>query len=122
MQNMVTRLFNPEEALERLGNDTELLKHLVFTFQNDFSRQRDGLEDAIGSGNLALLKKELHSLKGSSAAVGASGISEAVKDIEQRIASGQAGWSEAVSASRALLQSLQTVQQEFRKWMEATSE
>jgi len=119
MQNMVTRLFNPEEALERLGNDTELLKHLVFTFQNDFSRQRDGLEDAIGSGELTLLKKELHCLKGSSAAVGAVAIAEGIRDLEQRIADGKAGWSEAVTTSRQVLLQLQAIQREFAVWNES---
>lgn len=116
MQNMVTKLFNAEEALERLGQDTALLQHLVFTFQGDFTRQRDALEDAIGSGSLPQLKKELHSLKGSSAAVGATPISDTIRELEQRIAGGQAGWSEAVTTSRQVLQQLQSVQREFAVW------
>ena len=118
MQNMVTKLFNPEEALDRLGNDTALLKHLVLTFQGDFTPQRDGLEDAIGSGSITMLKKELHGLKGSSAAVGANVISENIRDLEQRIASGQAGWSEAVATSRQILQQLLAVQKEFGTWLQ----
>ena len=119
MQNMVTRLFNPEEALDRLGNDTALLKHLVLTFQGDFTRQRDALEDAIGSGSLPQLKKELQGLKGSSAAVGAAVIAENIRDLEQRIAAGSAGWSEAVATSRHVLQQLQAVQKEFGTWMQS---
>ena len=119
MQNMVTKLFNPEEALDRLGNDTALLKHLVLTFQGDFTRQRDALEDAIGSGSLPQLKKELHGLKGSSAAVGAAVIAENIRDLEQRIATGSAGWSEAVTTSRQVLQQLQAGQKEFGVWMQS---
>jgi HPt (histidine-containing phosphotransfer) domain-containing protein len=119
MKNIVTNLFNAEEALERLGQDEALLKHLIFTFQDDFTRQRDGLNDAIGSGEMAQVKKELHTLKGSSAAVGASGIAENIRALEERIAAGQAGWSEAVSTSKVVLQQLQAVQNEFKRWMES---
>lgn len=121
MKNFVTNLFNAEEALERLGNDEALLKHLIFTFQDDFTRQRDGLNDAIVSGDLVQLKKELHSLKGSSAAVGASGISDSIRGLEERLAAGHAGWSEAVATSRQVLQQLQAVQADFKVWIDSVA-
>ncbi|MCE2680913.1 MAG: Hpt domain-containing protein [Burkholderiales bacterium] len=117
MQNIVSNLFRPEEALERLGQDIDLLKHLIFTFQSDFSRQKDCLLDAIGSKHLSQLKKELHCLKGSCAAVGAMGISESIRVMEEQLKLGKAGWDDAERLGWELLKNLVKVQDEFKAWL-----
>ncbi len=59
------------DTLARLGGDEELLADLYAAYAEDLPKKLRDLADAAESQDFALLMKRAHSLKGSSAAVGA---------------------------------------------------
>ncbi len=75
-------LFAPDQAAQRLGNDQELLKHLVQIFLEESPNYEGALTEAINHQDNEQLKQAAHKIKGASSTIGATGLSEAAKDLE----------------------------------------
>lgn len=60
------------ETLARLGGDRELLGELYAAFAEDAPDKFKDLEAALHAGDMVLVMRRAHSLKGSAAAVGAT--------------------------------------------------
>lgn len=61
-----------KDTLARLGGDRELLGELYAAFAEDAPGKLKDLETALQAGDMDLVMKRAHSLKGSAAAVGAN--------------------------------------------------
>ena len=59
------------DTLRRLGGDSELLAELYVAFTEDAPVKFEAIGKALDEGDLSLILKGAHSLKGSAAAVGA---------------------------------------------------
>ncbi|MGH2688306.1 MAG: Hpt domain-containing protein [Actinomycetota bacterium] len=74
--------------LQSTGGGTELVAELVDLFVGDVPPRLDALAGAIANGDPESLMRAAHSLKGSSATMGAVGMSELCRRIEMH---GRAG-------------------------------
>ncbi|HTP87040.1 MAG TPA: Hpt domain-containing protein [Bryobacteraceae bacterium] len=73
---------NLTAALDRVGGDEELLRELAGLFIDDYPRQLQQIEEAIGKQDWKTAEREAHSLKGAVANFGASDASEAARAVE----------------------------------------
>jgi PAS domain S-box-containing protein len=71
------------EALNRLGGDEELLRELWKIFLQTAPRQMEDLKKAIETGDIALTERHAHTLKSSSANLGANSMKEKASEIEE---------------------------------------
>lgn len=69
-------------ALERIDGDRDLFGQIAALFKNECPKQLEAIRSAIASGNEVDLVREAHSLKGASANLGATPVSEAAKELE----------------------------------------
>lgn len=67
----MTEVFDKDAALERVGDDTELLKELVSICQSEFSAKIPELRAALASGDTKAVSEIAHSLKSAFGNVGA---------------------------------------------------
>jgi HPt (histidine-containing phosphotransfer) domain-containing protein len=74
------------ESLKELGGDDDpnLVFELIEMFLSDTPLRMRDIKSALASGDLKLLERAAHTLKSSSANVGALGLSELAKAIEER--------------------------------------
>ena len=81
------------DAIRALSTDQgELLLHRVLaTFLQDTPRQLAALHEAVAENDPATIRKTAHSLKSSSANVGADMLAKLFKDLEQMARAGQTG-------------------------------
>ena len=92
------------DRLRDLGEpgDTTFFREIVKLFLDDAPRRLSGLGDAIGTGEAAEAGRFAHSIKGSAANLGASGLVGLCRDLESALASGSvAGAGELFAAIRA---------------------
>ncbi len=71
-------------ALARMGGDRALYEHLLRRFAADGDTLVAALHDAFRCRDHQALARQLHSLRGSAAAVGAQGLADAAADLESR--------------------------------------
>jgi HPt (histidine-containing phosphotransfer) domain-containing protein len=75
-------------ALERVEGDRELLEELAQLFVEECPKGMQEIADALAAGNPALLERHAHTMKGSSANIGASAAAAAALALEQEARSG----------------------------------
>ncbi|MGB7848087.1 MAG: response regulator [Candidatus Acidiferrum sp.] len=100
-------------ALERLEGDRDLFLEVAQVFSSDCPRLLREMRQAIAAGNPKALKQLAHTLKGSSASVGALALSQTSRQIEMLAGSGDiesaaGGWGvleEEASQALAALES-----------------
>jgi two-component system sensor histidine kinase/response regulator len=75
-------------ALERVEGDRELLEELARLFADECPKALGEIRQAWESGDAHLLERLAHTMKGSSASLGANKVSEAAFELEQQARSG----------------------------------
>ena len=79
-----------DETLRRLGGDEEILRELLAVFGKDAPNKLEGLRSAMGAGDMPLVARWAHALKGASAVVGAVECMRLAMELERMAESGQA--------------------------------
>jgi two-component system, sensor histidine kinase and response regulator len=82
------KVFDKEALMDRLMNDTELMKTVLSGFLDDIPKQMDVLKNHIAQKNCEDAEKQGHKIKGASANIGANILMEVAANIET---SGKAG-------------------------------
>ncbi len=77
------KLLNLEVALELMDGDADLLKEVLQIFVDDAPRKMNGLRNALDIADADAISLEAHSIRGSSANIGAELIRELAFKIEQ---------------------------------------
>ncbi len=77
------KVLNLEVALELMDGDADLLKEVLQIFIDDVPRKMNGLRNALDSADADAIRFEAHSMKGSSANIGADLFRELAFKIEQ---------------------------------------
>ncbi|TFG62423.1 MAG: response regulator, partial [Spirochaetales bacterium] len=80
---------NTGTALKRLMHNRKLLKSLLKDFKQDYGSAAETLRNLLGSGDLAGLEREAHSLKSVAGNVGAEGVSAAAAKLESAAREGK---------------------------------
>jgi HPt (histidine-containing phosphotransfer) domain-containing protein len=75
-------MLNCAEGLARVEGDEELYRELLELFRDDAPLQMHTLEQALQEGNLPVVERQAHTLKGAAANVGASAVRDAALGIE----------------------------------------
>jgi HPt (histidine-containing phosphotransfer) domain-containing protein len=90
------------ELRDSTGGDEAFVLDLVATYIDEASTHLDGMEAAARAGDVSAIVRPAHTLKSSSAALGAMRLSAICRDIEAAAREGRAeGLAEAVEAARA---------------------
>ena len=104
MQPESGKVLDFERIEEATGGDQEFMKELLDLYMEDAKERISELEDAARAGDSEELAKCAHKLKGSSANVGATGISMLAKTLEDKGHAGDTtGADELVRAARKQL-------------------
>ena len=92
-----------DEVLESTGNDIDFVKELVDTYLADAPAQLEDMAAAIEADNAASLVRPAHTLKSSSATVGAMRLSAVARELEMAGRSGllEASAREMLAEARA---------------------
>ncbi len=77
-----TESWSPNEALERIGGDQQLLQDLCQIFLEESPKLMAKLREAVASGDCDGTMRAAHSLKGESSYLGAAGTSQAARQLE----------------------------------------
>lgn len=83
-------IFNEQDALNRLGNDKQLLAFIVQTYLNEMPAYLDELSLAVSSGEPLTISKAAHRLKGSSATIGLDCLTKMSLNLEMAGKNGEA--------------------------------
>ena len=83
-------IFDPRSALERLGDDEQLLKELAVYFLEDSEELLRSIDQAAAAGDWPAVRIAAHSLKGLAANFSARPATEAARDLEQASMEGDA--------------------------------
>ncbi|EJN05059.1 Hpt domain-containing protein [Herbaspirillum sp. YR522] len=75
---------NPEPLLDAVGGDVATCQHMFKTFAQSAPATYARLEQALADGNAEVVRREAHSLKSSTALVGADALTALLKAIEQQ--------------------------------------
>jgi len=78
-----TAYWNKTEALDRIGGDEELLRDLCHIFLEESPKLMQKLQQAVAAGDSDGVMRAAHSLKGESSYLGASGTSQAARQLEE---------------------------------------
>jgi HPt (histidine-containing phosphotransfer) domain-containing protein len=91
------------ELLDSTGNDVEFVRELIATYLADTPSQLEAMTAAVDSDDAAALVRPAHTLKSSSATVGASRLSARARELEMAGRSGslQPAVHATVEAARA---------------------
>lgn len=92
--------FNPEQLLTALDGDIDVIKEITELFMSDVPPRIRELNDALRDGNREKSELLAHSLRGSSANIGAVRLEELFSDIERSAKS--ADLPEAAATGRKL--------------------
>jgi CheY-like chemotaxis protein/HPt (histidine-containing phosphotransfer) domain-containing protein len=95
-------IFDRAEALERTGADLGLLRELAEVFLESSPGQLAAVRDALARRDVQALHRAAHSLKGSSAAIGARETSSAAERLEKMAGAGDLIQAEAACAALEL--------------------
>ena len=77
------------QTLEMVGGDLEFLADLVSEYRTDGAARIDDMRAALAAGETEDLRRAAHTLKGSSASLGASGLAERCRVVEMDARDGQ---------------------------------
>jgi len=75
-------LLDVKAALERLEGDRELLEELARLFADECPKSISEIRSALNAADFALLERLAHTLKGSSATMGAESVRQIALDLE----------------------------------------
>jgi len=75
-------------ALERVEGDRELLEELLHLFEDECQNSVEEMRTVWNARDNSTLVRLAHTMKGSAANVGANGISEAARELEMQVRSG----------------------------------
>ena len=88
-----------DALFESLGGDAEFLAELIDTYASDAPAQLEGLRAALATGDVAELVRPAHTLKSSSASLGALALAEQCRELEASAKAGPfEGAQDAVAA------------------------
>jgi len=73
---------DPAAAIERLGDDTDLYKDLLYTLFQGASGQLVALRSAVAAGDTAAMHRSAHALKGLASTCGADAVAECAQELE----------------------------------------
>jgi HPt (histidine-containing phosphotransfer) domain-containing protein len=90
------------ELRQSTGDDDEFMRELVATYLEEAGAYLDGMTSAAAAGDPAAIVRPAHTLKSSSASIGAMRLSAICRDIE---AAGRDGLAEGLEAAAALARS-----------------
>ena len=91
-----------EALFESVGGDQEFLAELIDTYVADAPVQVGSLRTALAAGDVEALIRPAHTLKSSSASLGAMGLAEQCRQLEQAARGGSLdGATDAVEAIAA---------------------
>ncbi len=82
------RAFDIKDALERVEGDRDLLEEIVRIFTGECSSNMDAIRQALSAGDVPLLERLAHTIKGASANLSASAVSAAALKLEKLAAAG----------------------------------
>ena len=85
------KAWDAEGALRRVGRDRSLLKEMIAMFFDDIPQWLSNLETALVQGRSDDLARMAHTLKGSSASIGAVAVQDIALKLESVVASGKLG-------------------------------
>lgn len=110
-------LLNVPQALERLGDDLELLQELWEDFARQAPADLDQLRAALSAKDPERLQHRAHSLKGVSAAIGAERLQQAAAKLELEAATGMPAALEALCCDleQVLALSLEAIRNETKQ-------
>jgi PAS domain S-box-containing protein len=94
-------LLNRASLLERVEGDQELLAEIINLFVDEAPRLLDAMRDALRQGNMAVLERSAHSLKGAASNLSANLTAAAASRLEKNAKNGD------VESSRASLTNLE---------------
>jgi CheY-like chemotaxis protein len=80
------RICNWDGALSRLGGETEIMQMLVNLFLEEQSNYLNNIKQALAEKNAVLLQRELHTLRGVCATIGAEKIEQDIRIPETLVA------------------------------------
>ncbi len=72
-----------DETLRRLGGDEEILRELLEVFGKDAPNKLEGVRSSMESGDMPLVARWAHTLKGASAVVGAEECKRLAVELER---------------------------------------
>ncbi|MEI8372541.1 MAG: response regulator [Planctomycetota bacterium] len=84
-------VFNEEELLKRLMGDRSLGQTILHGFLEDIPQQIRALKDRLGEGDVPLVERQSHTIKGAAATVGAGSLREVAFAVEQASKAGELG-------------------------------
>lgn len=74
--------FRQDEAMERLGDDIDLLRMLVETFLGEWDAYNDGLVASQTATEAVEMQKAAHRIKGATSTIGLEGLKDVAYEIE----------------------------------------
>ena len=104
---MITRQFDREAALARVGGDLELLQEIAKLFLEDEQNMVSAIENAAAANDAKALERSAHTLKGCVSNFGAANCYEASLSLEKLGRSGEfSGVTDGMVRLRASLDEL----------------
>lgn len=111
-------LFDPEDALQRLGNDRALLAMLVGVFLNEKGNYEARLKEAARGGDPLEIADAAHQLKGACMTVGLGQIATRAQALELASRNVQADTHTALQAAvERLLDELRQIDAPLKDWL-----
>jgi len=91
-------LFNEPAALQRLGEDSELLRDACTMFLTIGTERREALRQAAAEGDTARMSQQAHILKSTCASLGLEQCQDAARRLEEAVNSGDRELARAMLA------------------------
>ena len=107
------RPFDPDVLRDMLGNDAELAREIIAEFLGDARQQIDSLHKAVSLDSPERVRRQAHTLKGASAAVGAIALQQQAVLLEEEARSAEQGELDR------LAERLQAIDEAFAGFVEA---
>ncbi len=85
-----------QRVREAAGDDPEFIRELMDLYLEDAAERLEELRAALGAGAAEELARCAHKLKGSSANVGATGVSQCAKTLEEKGKAGELGGAQGL--------------------------
>jgi HPt (histidine-containing phosphotransfer) domain-containing protein len=83
-QSAEPEIFNREELLRRMMGDRDLAVEIISEFVVDLYSQISGLEQSISSGDMDIIARQIHTLKGAAGNVGAKRLERLAREAERK--------------------------------------